>query len=132
MPTYGMTMIIGAGGPWSVTHWRGDAAFSNGLEMVLPFYHFIVDPADHTPTTYVLPELDADTELRLHLLGTSGTIYNTSGEARFSDATIPGVEWWIDWEDWVGGDYDYNDSHSHIYQSPEQEQLDNLPLLGVT
>ncbi len=139
-PSFGGTMILGPG-RWSVNHWRGDAAFDNGLEMTSPFSHVITTVAAPYPgVTYTLPPIDDGDELILKLMGNIGTDRNsTNAFARFSERSVDGLEWFIDWEDWKTdeptGVTDWNDSHTHIYRTPNVALNFNFKLgdgTGVT
>lgn len=119
MPTFGKIMILGPFKVWNVFHGKGDALFENGLSVVLPTPHVVTTSATIGGALYTIGPFTGSEELRVNLTSSSGAggapFSNLTSQARFRDGYVDGVEWFIDWEDNVAGDGDYNDSFTHIY-----------------
>ena len=124
-PLYGSSMILTSPGTWSINHWKGSAAFANGLEILSPFYQLITPAAVPGPpgTTYTIPAFNDGDALILQLVGDRPPGRRSdSAFAYFRAESTNGVEWFIDWEDWelTGSVADWDDSHTHIFQTIEQ------------
>jgi hypothetical protein len=110
----GQAMYMGGTGEIQVTHWRGSAAYNNGLRITLPIAQVVVYVASNPPAVYgpFGPYIQG-TEIRVELFNNpSSNRDNLSYKAQFQSGYQDGFEWHINWED--DTDDDFNDSYTVI------------------